>query len=159
MILKFVDFQPHGKKVARNKNFINSASFPLLFVTIYFVLMVNKMSQPKVALKLSQNWYFPINLFFKLQPMRDGGSKRGEFVEFESEMDDGFLLNLSGLGHSVVLDFILKSVPFYLKYLKCRRLSKLIFRLSAYESSRRKMGKDSQRGFKKGGKWQLYWGL
>ena len=23
-ILKFVDFQPHGKKVARNENFINS---------------------------------------------------------------------------------------------------------------------------------------
>ena len=55
MILKFVDFQPHGKKVARNENSINSASFPLLFVTIYFVLMVNKMSQPKVVLKLSQN--------------------------------------------------------------------------------------------------------
>ena len=54
-ILKFVDFQPHGKKVARNKNFINSASFPLIFVTIYFVLMVKKISQPKVALKLSQN--------------------------------------------------------------------------------------------------------
>ena len=54
-ILKFVDFQPHGKKVARNENFINSASFPLLFVTIYFDLMVNKMSQPKIALKLSQN--------------------------------------------------------------------------------------------------------
>ena len=53
-ILKFVDFQPHGKKVARNENFINSASFPLLFVTIYFVFMVKKISQPKVALKLSQ---------------------------------------------------------------------------------------------------------
>ena len=45
----------YGKKVARNENFINSASFPLIFVTTYFVLMVNKMSQPKVALKLSQN--------------------------------------------------------------------------------------------------------
>ena len=53
-ILKFVDFQPHGKKVARNENFINSASFPLIFVTIYFVFMVKKISQPKVALKLSQ---------------------------------------------------------------------------------------------------------
>ena len=51
-ILKFVDFQPHGKKAARNENFINSASFPLLFVTIYFVFMVKKMSQPKVPL----NW-------------------------------------------------------------------------------------------------------
>ena len=90
-ILKFVDFQPHGKKVARNENFINSASFPLLFVTIYFVFMVKKISQPKVALKLSQNWYFPLNLFFKLQPMRDGWSKRGGFVEFESEMRSGFL--------------------------------------------------------------------
>ena len=79
------------KNVARNENFINSASFPLIFVTIYFVLMVKKISQPKVALKLSQNRYFPRNLFFKLQPMRDGESKRGEFVEFESEMDDGFL--------------------------------------------------------------------
>ena len=53
--------------------------------------MVNKMSQPKVPLKLSQNRYFPRNLFLKLQPMRDGGSKKGEFAEFESEMDDGFL--------------------------------------------------------------------
>ena len=54
-ILKFVDFQPHRKEVARNENFIDSASFPLIFVTIYFVLMVKKISQPKVALKLSQN--------------------------------------------------------------------------------------------------------
>ena len=54
-ILKFFDFQPHGKKVARNENFINSASFPLLFVTICFVFMVNKTSQPKIALKLSRN--------------------------------------------------------------------------------------------------------
>ena len=65
-ILKFVDFQPHGKKVARNENFINSASFPLSFVTIYFVLMVKKISQPKVALKLSQNRYFPRNVFLKM---------------------------------------------------------------------------------------------
>ena len=70
------------KKVSRNENLINFASFPLLFVIIYFVLMVNKMSQPQVALKLSQNWYFPVNLFFKLQPMRDGRSKKGEFAEF-----------------------------------------------------------------------------
>ena len=49
-ILKFVDFQPHGKNNARNENSINSASFPLLFVTVYFVFMVNKISQPKVAL-------------------------------------------------------------------------------------------------------------
>ena len=41
---------PMKKKVARNENFINSASFPLIFVTIYFVLMVEKISQPKVAL-------------------------------------------------------------------------------------------------------------
>ena len=67
-------------QIVRHENFINSASFPLIFVTIYFV-----------ALKLSQNWYFPLNLFFKLQPMRDGRSKKGEFAEFESEMDDGFL--------------------------------------------------------------------
>ena len=53
--------------------------------------MVKKISQPKVALKLSQNRYFPRNLFFKLQPMKDGGLKKGEFAEFESEMDDGFL--------------------------------------------------------------------
>ena len=48
---------------------------------------------------------------------------------------------LSGLVLSVVLDFILKSVPFYLKCLKCGRLNKIILRLSAYESSRRKIGK------------------
>ena len=36
--------------------------------------------------------------------------------------------------------FYLKSVPFYLKYLKCGRLNKIIFRLSTYESSRRKIG-------------------
>ena len=44
--------------------------------------MVNKMSQPKVALKLSQNWYFPRNLFFKLQPMSDGWLKKVSSLNF-----------------------------------------------------------------------------
>ena len=51
------------KKVARNENLINSASFPLIFVTIYFVFMVKKISQPKVELKLSRNQYLDLLYF------------------------------------------------------------------------------------------------
>ena len=41
----------------------------------------------------------------------------------------------------VALDFILKSVPFYLNCLECGRLYKLIYRIYVFESSRRKIGK------------------
>ena len=53
---------------------------------------------------------------------------------------------------SVVLDFISKSVPFYLKCLKCGRLYKLIYRLSVCESSRRKIGKRQPERLQKEGK-------
>ena len=59
---------------------------------------------------------------------------------------------LSGLVLSVVLDFIMKSVPFYLKCLKCARLCHLLYRLNEFGSSRRKIGKRQPERLQKEGK-------
>ena len=53
---------------------------------------------------------------------------------------------------SGVLDFILKSVPFYLKYLKCARLCHLLYRLNELGSSRRKIGEIQPERLQKEGK-------
>ena len=53
---------------------------------------------------------------------------------------------------SVVLDFILKFVPFYLKCLKCARLRHLLYRLNEFGSSRRKIGKRQPERLQKEGK-------
>ena len=53
---------------------------------------------------------------------------------------------------SVVHDFISKSVPFYLKCLKCTRLKHLLYRFYVFESSRRKIGNRQPERLQKEGK-------